>query len=414
MQYLKITLLEISVCDLSWLNWLLALLIPFLLGYLLRHFFGGGKNKQEIAALKSENTSLHADLKKAKSMKVAVAAPVMTVDKSELNSLKDRVRDLDAHNSKLKSDMAEYVSFKQQFAGVNVDSLKSKIADLENKEAKLLSEIDAQKALNASLNTSFTHASTDDTVDVDLLKSNLNNAQNEVSRLTAQMNAVKYERDNIIRENDSINNLRNDVRELSGKVGALTVENERLKASGGGSAPMAAKLSTTDNTAEMADLKEKLLTAIEAYDREKEMHLALQAKFDAAAPLAAAHAAPVAEPVAVPVVEEVVVPVAEPVAESVAAPVVEAVTESAAKDDLTKIEGIGPKIAELCNGIGIFTFTQLSETPLEKLQAMLAEAGPRYQMHNPASWAQQAALAAAGNWDELKTLQDALNGGIAE
>ena len=138
MQYLKITLLEISVCDLSWLNWLLALLIPFLLGYLLRHFFGGGKNKQEIAALKSENTSLHADLKKAKSMKVAVAAPVMTVDKSELNSLKDRVRDLDAHNSKLKSDMAEYVSFKQQFAGVNVDSLKSKIVDLENKEAKLL------------------------------------------------------------------------------------------------------------------------------------------------------------------------------------------------------------------------------------------------------------------------------------
>ena len=32
-------------------------------------------------------------------------------------------------------------------------------------------------------------------------------------------------------------------------------------------------------------------------------------------------------------------------------------------------------------------------------------------MHNPGSWPKQAGLAAAGKFDELKTLQDELDGG---
>jgi len=35
-------------------------------------------------------------------------------------------------------------------------------------------------------------------------------------------------------------------------------------------------------------------------------------------------------------------------------------------------------------------------------------------MHDPTTWPQQADLAANGKWDELKVLQDELNGGRPE
>ncbi len=80
-------------------------------------------------------------------------------------------------------------------------------------------------------------------------------------------------------------------------------------------------------------------------------------------------------------------------------------------DDLKKIEGIGPKISEILNTAGIYTFSNLSQTPVDRLKGILADAGNRYKLHNPQTWPQQAELAAIGAWDELKTLQDRLDGG---
>jgi large subunit ribosomal protein L27 len=107
-------------------------------------------------------------------------------------------------------------------------------------------------------------------------------------------------------------------------------------------------------------------------------------------------------------------PVAEVVVET--APVAEEAPAKKAKkadagDDLKKIEGIGPKIAEIFNNEGIMTFAQLSETSTEKMQEILAAAGSRYASHNPGTWAKQATMAAAGQWDELKAWQDEMNGG---
>jgi small subunit ribosomal protein S1 len=98
----------------------------------------------------------------------------------------------------------------------------------------------------------------------------------------------------------------------------------------------------------------------------------------------------------------------EPVAAAEAAP-----AKAAKDDDLKKIEGIGPKISELLNLSEIMTFQQLSETPVDTLKGILEDAGPRYRVHNPTTWPQQAKLAADGKWDELKTLQDELDGGRA-
>ncbi len=81
-------------------------------------------------------------------------------------------------------------------------------------------------------------------------------------------------------------------------------------------------------------------------------------------------------------------------------------------DDLKKIEGIGPKIEGLCNGIGIWTWRQLADTPVATLQKMLDDAGPKYQIANPGTWPKQAEFAADGNWAKLKEYQDFLDGGV--
>ena len=81
-------------------------------------------------------------------------------------------------------------------------------------------------------------------------------------------------------------------------------------------------------------------------------------------------------------------------------------------DDLKKVEGIGPKIAEIFNNAGITTFAELAGTSVEKLQEILAAAGPRYASKKPGSWPKQAKMAAEGKWDELKEWQDAHDHGI--
>jgi predicted flap endonuclease-1-like 5' DNA nuclease len=78
-------------------------------------------------------------------------------------------------------------------------------------------------------------------------------------------------------------------------------------------------------------------------------------------------------------------------------------------DDLTKIEGIGPKISGILHASGVKTFAQLSETDVKQLQQFLDAAGIR--LADPETWPEQARLAAEEKWDELQALQDSLKGG---
>lgn len=84
---------------------------------------------------------------------------------------------------------------------------------------------------------------------------------------------------------------------------------------------------------------------------------------------------------------------------------------SAHRDNLKVIEGVGPKIEELLNGAGIFTFGQLAQSDPARVTEILRGAGTRFQVHDPTSWPQQSALARDGKWDELKELQEKLDGG---
>jgi len=84
------------------------------------------------------------------------------------------------------------------------------------------------------------------------------------------------------------------------------------------------------------------------------------------------------------------------------------------KDDLTKVEGIGPKIKGLLNDDDIWSFKQLSETAVSRIEKILDEAGPRYRMHSPTTWPEQAKMAHEGKWDELKQWQANHKGGRAK
>lgn len=75
------------------------------------------------------------------------------------------------------------------------------------------------------------------------------------------------------------------------------------------------------------------------------------------------------------------------------------------KDDLTKIEGVGKKIAEILTASGIASFEILSKATPKKLRAILDDAGKKFKTHDPSTWPKQAKLAAAGKWNELKKLQ---------
>ncbi len=81
-------------------------------------------------------------------------------------------------------------------------------------------------------------------------------------------------------------------------------------------------------------------------------------------------------------------------------------------DDLTKIEGVGPKIAALLVAEGIATFGALAKTPVQTLSDILHKAGARFASHNPSTWPEQATLAADGKWTEFKKLTDELVGGM--
>lgn len=81
------------------------------------------------------------------------------------------------------------------------------------------------------------------------------------------------------------------------------------------------------------------------------------------------------------------------------------------ENDLTVVEGIGPKISQLFIDAGIATWQALGETKVEHCQKILDDAGDRYTVHNPGTWPRQAKLAADGEWQKLLDWQEKLDGG---
>ncbi|MBT8321460.1 MAG: 30S ribosomal protein S2 [Eudoraea sp.] len=139
------------------------------------------------------------------------------------------------------------------------------------------------------------------------------------------------------------------------------------------------------------------------------------------APVAKKEEAPVAKKEEAPVakketVEEAPAAAAAPVEEKKETPAKEkkeAPKKEAAKaDDLTKIEGIGPKGAEALVNAGLDSFEKLSGAKADAIKEILTEASSRMAHLDPTSWPKQAKMAADGDWDKLKDWQDKAKAGV--
>ena len=78
-------------------------------------------------------------------------------------------------------------------------------------------------------------------------------------------------------------------------------------------------------------------------------------------------------------------------------------------DDLTVLEGVGPKVAKILNEAGYASFADLANADPAVVDKVLD--ANNLQMMDSAGWIEQAKLAAAGNIEGLKKLQEELKGG---
>jgi predicted flap endonuclease-1-like 5' DNA nuclease len=107
-----------------------------------------------------------------------------------------------------------------------------------------------------------------------------------------------------------------------------------------------------------------------------------------------------------PALPRAAAPSAAPVAESFAPPVSPA---AVAPDNLEIVEGIGPKIAGVLRAAGIPTLAALADADVERLRRILDAAN--LAMAQPETWPAQARLAASGQLDALREMQDRLRAG---
>jgi len=87
----------------------------------------------------------------------------------------------------------------------------------------------------------------------------------------------------------------------------------------------------------------------------------------------------------------------------------EVVSAALPPDDLTLIEGIGPKINSILQAAGVNTFAQLAALEPQQIMAILTAGGIR--LADATTWPEQAAMAARGEMERLHLFQKTLKGG---
>ena len=73
-------------------------------------------------------------------------------------------------------------------------------------------------------------------------------------------------------------------------------------------------------------------------------------------------------------------------------------------DDLQVVNGIGPVIEGLLNGVGIRSWAELAAADVDTLASTLADAGSRFSRYDPSTWPEQARLLMTGDWVAFEAL----------
>jgi len=82
---------------------------------------------------------------------------------------------------------------------------------------------------------------------------------------------------------------------------------------------------------------------------------------------------------------------------------------NAMQDDLSFLDGIGPKISAVLRLAGITSFSKLASTDIDKIKDTLEAENPNLlRLTDPSTWPEQARMAADEDWEALKALQNDL------
>ena len=82
---------------------------------------------------------------------------------------------------------------------------------------------------------------------------------------------------------------------------------------------------------------------------------------------------------------------------------------NAMQDDLSFLDGIGPKVSALLRFAGIKSFSRLASTGVDRIREILEAENPNLlRLTDPSTWPEQARMAADGNWVALSALQNDL------
>jgi predicted flap endonuclease-1-like 5' DNA nuclease len=319
---------------------------------------------------------------------------------------------IESSKSAASSRSAELTKYKTDLA-VAVAAASAKAIELD----RVRSELDAAKKLSA------TH-----TADLTKLKADLAAAAakaDEVAKLKAELSASKLKHD---ASEKSLGLLQSDLDSSKKSTAAHSTELAKQKAdlaaaiaAASAKSDEAARLRTelTSANTKLADL-ERLRSELDASQKAGAAHSADSAKLRSELTAAQAQAADAERlraeaATAKASATETATKLAGLQSEvelSSAAAIVGFQPRKNGRDDLTLIEGIGPKIAALLTASGIDSFAILAATPTPKLQKILDDGGSAFTLANPESWPSQARLVTAGNWAELREYQDELIGGV--
>ena len=217
---------------------------------------------------------------------------------------------------------------------------------------------------------------------------NASRAELELRELRAEMARCKQENAQLKRFEEQLQEKSDECKSLAGKLAAAEAQLQ------GGSQPEAETAQAVLDAETPAVAEEKVEAEIPTEDPD-----AKEAEVEA-----------VEEP-EVKTVEEEKEPESSVEERVIEAPTAEEPPAPEKPDDLRKIEGIGPKVAQHLNDAGIMSFAQLAQADVERLREILVAAGGIYKGMDPRSWPEQAELAARDDWDALKELQDRLDGG---
>lgn len=436
---MKTILIASLFCMDNFLPILIGLLGAGLLGWLLKGFLKGGsaddssyKTKYDALALdlqkeKDRNVKLSADNKKKTSRNdgaapMAVAAAVAGVSIAEHEQLKNKLKNIQGEAKtalEAKTSLeTELQAAKNRAAEAN--ALNSEVETQKTRIEGLSRALDASKADAEKFKSEFEFANSERSkLSTQIASSDLGTLKKQIEKLEADLNASRLSNSLLQTENTNLKNgpktlganmdikvaapKADDterIKTLEAELVTLKHSNARLqKESETNKLAINAAVNEANSKTgtEITDLRRKLkVTEAELVNAKTENTKLASFTSTSNVVVNAPAPTPTPEPVAVTPVAEVVAPVVQDVK----------------KDDLTKIEGIGPKIAEMIQAKGIHTFCDLADASTSELQSILDEGGPAYRIANPGTWAEQAALLCAGKIEEFNALCLELDGGV--